>query len=309
MSDAQIDHDGTQVMKVIRLLLVSCGIVLSALARADTLLVVIPESNSLTVEFIEQLRDRRSADSILVHNLALAGTATAPSASLLITLGSRSLQWRLEQGLDTPTIATYVSRSGLTLLGLSTLPDSVQLLLANPQPSRQLRLAALLIPKTLKVGALYSPKHQGQLPEWEQSATALGLNLVSLPLASQKQLGRQLIDLLDSSDVLMALDDPDIYNADNLKSILLSSYTRNKVLIGPSAPFINAGSLSTTYSTPGQMAQSIDKVLGAPWHAGRIRYPQYFSVLSNAQVARSLGFPPPDDDALAERLRQQEVGR
>lgn len=309
MSHVQNDQNGTQVMQVIRLLLIGCGVLLSALVRADTLLVVIPESSSLTAEFIEQLRDKRRGDRILVHNLALAGSATAPSASLLITMGSNSLQWRLQQDLDTPTIAIYVSRSGLTRLGLSTLPDSMQLLLANPQPSRQLKLATLLMPKTVEVGALFSAQHQGQLPEWEQAATALGLNLVSLPLASQEQLGRQLIDLLDSSDVLIALDDPDIYNADNLKTILLSSYTRNKVLIGPSAPFINAGSLSTTYSTPGQMAQSIDEVLGAPWQAGRIRYPQYFSVLSNPQVARSLGFPPPDDDALAERLRQQEVGR
>lgn len=307
MSHEEIDHTGTKAMKHFRLLLFGCCLLLSALVRADTLLVVIPERSSLTDEFIASLREQRSNDDILVHDLA--ASSPAPNASVLITMGSSSLQWWLKQSLDKPTIATYISRSGLTDLALPNLPESTQILLANPAPARQLRLAQLLMPKAVDIGALFSPKHLAQLAEWQTSSNALGVNLVSRPLASQEQLGRQMSELLDRSDILVALDDPTIYNADNLKTILLSSYTRNKVLIGPSAPFINAGSLSTTYSTPEQMARSVDDLLGNPRQAGLISYPRYFSVLSNPQVARSLGFPPPDDDALSERLRQQEVGR
>ncbi|WOD09622.1 hypothetical protein RPW65_11095 [Pseudomonas sp. NyZ704] len=307
MSHEQTNHQGTWAMNRLRLLLIGCCMLACAVARADTLLVVIPEPSSLTEEFVERLREQRRYDDVLVHSLA--SSSSAPDASRVITMGSRSLQWRLDQKHDTPTIATYISRSTLTDLGISPLAKSVQILLANPAPSRQLRLAQLLIPRIENIGALFSQQHQAQLAEWEQSATTLGLNLVSMPLNKQAQLGRQMIDLLDRSDVLVALDDPNIYNADNLKTILLSSYTRNKVLIGPSAPFINAGSLSTTYSTPEQMAQSVDDLLDAPWHGGVISYPRYFSVLSNAQVARSLGFPPPDDDALSSQLRQQEVGQ
>ena len=40
--------------------------------------------------------------------------------------------------------------------------------------------------------------------------------------------------------------------------------------------------------------------------AGAASYPRYFSVLSNAQVARSLGIPLPDDATLARRLAELE---
>lgn len=307
MSHGRNHHTGTEAMSAARLLVACCCLLLSALARAETLLVVIPEPSTLTEEFIQDLRELRSEDEVLVHDLS--APSAVPSASMLITMGSNSLQWRLGQNIDTPTIATYVNSSAVVDLQLADTPDAMQILLANPAPARQLRLAQLLIPKARDIGALFTPEYASQLPAWQLASASLGLNLVTLPLASQDRLGRQMIDLLDRSDVLIAFDDPAIYNADNLKTILLSSYTRNKVLIGPSAPFINAGSLSTTYSTPEQMAQSTHALLNMPWRAGQTSYPRYFSVLSNAQVARSLGFPPPDDEALVERLRQQEVGQ
>ena len=112
--------------------------------------------------------------------------------------------------------------------------------------------------------------------------------------------------MLDTADVLIGLDDPGIYNADNLKTILLTSYSRSKVLIGPSAPFIEAGSLSTTYSTPGDMAHSVALLLQQDQLPGEVTYPAYFSVLSNAQVARSLGLPEPDDETLRHLLTELE---
>lgn len=305
MSHEQIDHTGIKAMRITRLLLIGCCLLLSSLSRAETILVVIPGSSSLTDEFIDQLRAQRSEDRVLVHNLAQ--DAPAPEASVLVTMGSSSMQWRFEQDISTPTIGTYISRSRLSDGQWTPLPAHMQIILANPAPSRQLKLASLLIPRLSAVGALYSPAHQAQVIEWQQAAAAINLDLYSLALENQQQLGRQLTDLLDNSDVLVAIDDPSVYNANNLKAILLSSYTRNKVMIGPSAPFIDAGSLSTTYSTPAQMADSVAARLGQPWRPGSVHYPEHFSVLSNAQVARSLGFPPPDDEALAEQLKQQEL--
>ena len=93
---------------------------------------------------------------------------------------------------------------------------------------------------------------------------------------------------------------------DNLKTILLSSYSRSKVLIGPSAPFIDAGSLTTTYSSPDDMARSTAWLIKQGVPGSGSSYPKHFSVLSNAQVARSLGIPLPDDATLAQRLAELE---
>ena len=119
-------------------------------------------------------------------------------------------------------------------------------------------------------------------------------------------LTRELLRVLEQSDVLIGIDAPTIYNADNLKAILLTSYSRNKVLIGPSAPFIEAGSLSTTYSTAEDMARSVALLLQQGELKSGTSYPAFFSVLSNAQVARSLGLPIPDDVKLSRELTELE---
>lgn len=272
-------------------------------SHAATLLVLIPGQTALTEEFISALANTGD-HRVVVHNPA-EGDAPDIDPDRVITMGVSSLQWWLAQPASTPTIATYVTRSGLAAAGLATPPGHVRLLLANPRPVRQLRLAQLLVPRMRTAGLLHSPGSDAQLSHWQEAATATQTKLNTAELADVGDLARMLVSLLDRSDVLIGIDDPQIYNADNLKTILLTSYTRDRVLIGPSAPFIAAGSLSTSFSSPTEMARSVNYLMDHPASTS-ISYPRYFSVLSNQQVARSMGFPPPDDAALAAELARME---
>jgi len=273
-------------------------------AQAADIAVVLPGETALTGEFVEALRERRPDDHVFVS--LLAPEAALPEADIIITMGQHSLTWRLTQPETTPTVATYVVASTLDSLDAPP-PSFLQLLLASPKPDRQLALARLLLPRLGTVGLLHSPAALAQLGGWRRAAAALELEVVAAEVSETGNLARRVADVLDASDVLVAPDDPAVYNADNLKTILLTSYARNKVLIGPSAPFIAAGSLSTTFSSPEQMADSVDRLLDQAWQPGAIHYPTQFSVLSNRQVARSLGLPLPEDDQLADELRHQEA--
>jgi ABC-type uncharacterized transport system substrate-binding protein len=274
-------------------------------SHAADLLVVVPSQTPLTEEFVSALGKARTGDDIEVRSLT-DSDQTEVDPALVITMGVASLQRRLEQGDRTPIIATYVTRSGLAAAGLTTPPDHVRLLLANPKPVRQLRLAQLLIPRLRTAGLLHSPNSAGQLEAWRNAAESTSLKLNNSQLLELEDLARTLVSLLDRSDVLIGIDEPRIYNADNLKTILLTSYTRDRVLIGPSAPFIAAGSLSTTFSSPSEMAQSVSYLMDQASTAGSTSYPRFFSVLSNQQVARSMGFAPPDDAQLASELARME---
>lgn len=307
MSHELHEQTGNRIMKALRFCLFGWLIICSVAAQADSILVVLPGRSALTDEFVDALRAQRSNDDIVVHQLT-DPLPPAP-ASLVVTLGLRGLEWRLEQPWDTPTIATYVSRSSLNTLPADTFDQNIHVLLANPPPLRQLRLAKLLVPRARSVGLLHSSRYAEQIPEWRQAAAQVSFNLNPRILPNQDSLARQLVELLDQNEVLVAADDPEVYNADNLKTILLTSYTRNKVLIGPSAPFVNAGSLSSTFSSPTQTALSLGRLIDGPWQGNTLSYPHYFSVLSNPQVARSLGFPPPNDQALAAELERQEAGQ
>ncbi|MEH6565416.1 MAG: hypothetical protein V7756_08855 [Halopseudomonas sp.] len=273
----------------------------TASVSARDILVAVPATSSpLITEFAASLRAHLPDEQISVSD---APAPEATNSDLIITLGSERLDWRLQAPLQTPTIALYLNSHALPD---SPLPNYLRVLLANPKPTRQLQLAKRLLPRLRTVGLLYSPAANGLEQEWTAAVETSGLQARSETATRPEHLTRALLQVLERSDVLMGIDDPAIYNADNLKTILLTSYSRNKVLIGPSAPFIEAGSLSTTYSTPQDMARSVAWLLKGREPDDPIAYPAYFSVLSNAQVARSLGLPVPDDAKLARELAELE---
>lgn len=270
-------------------------------AIAGQYAVIMPGTSPLTQQFMASLATALPGDQITALTI---NDAIPDGTDLVITMGRHGLEARLQQNDGLPTLATYVT--GESLLSVPATNNPLHTLLANPKPARQVALAKLLVPGIQRLGILLTEKTQAHLPEWRQAAAQNNTDLVSITVNPQQNLTRRLVDIITDSDILLGTDDSLIYNADNLKTILLTSYSRSKVLIGPSAPFIDAGSLTTTYSTPQDMARSTAWLIkqGAP--ASGSSYPRYFSVLSNAQVARSLGIPLPDDATLAQRLAELE---
>lgn len=292
-------------MKALRLLLACLILVLTIQpARAAQALVVLPTQSSLTTAFVSELQ---AALGTPVEVITTATATLPPEARYryIITMGQDALDWRLRQRAQSRTLATYIT-SEYWHPRSQTAPPWLSALYADPEPARQLQLSRLLAPRLDRAGILLSRDSRWQRARWQAAADQQGITLTIAEVDGPDDLSRQLLGLLGRSDILLGTDDSSIYNADNLKTILLTSYSRNKVLIGPSAPFIDAGSLSTTYSSPQDMARSVAYLLEQGLPPQTTSYPRYFSVLSNAQVARSLGIPLPDDATLARRLAELE---
>lgn len=263
-------------------------------------LIVIPAESQLTREFIAQIADESPLAPFQITTLSEA-TLTS-STERIITLGRDALNWRLEQSSDLPTLALYINRRQVP----DQRPDWLQIMLSSPDPQRQVRLAKALVPRLGNLGLLYTLSSIEQLDEWQAAADSQELQMVTRLWPDDAPVTRPLTELLSASDALIALDDPAIWNADLLKTILLTSYARDRVIIGPAAPFVDAGSLGTTYSTPMDMALSTRHRFSQPWQPGAVFYPTEFSLRTNAQVARSLSLPLPDNAALLDRLKAEE---
>lgn len=291
-------------MKALQALFIGLLMVLCLPARAAQTLVILPGNSTLTSAFISELKTALGEPVDVVTTDAATLRAQAPY-SQIITMGQEALEWRLRQSSRTDTIATYITSEYWHPRRQDARPW-LHILYATPEPTRQLQLSSLLVPRLDRLGILLSPATAWQRDDWLAAAAQMDIELIIAELGRPEDLSRQLLGLLAQSDLLMGTDDKTIYNADNLKTILLTSYSRNKVLIGPSAPFIDAGSLSTTYSTPEDMARSAAWLINRGLPQSGTSYPRFFSVLSNAQVARSLGIPLPDDATLARRLAELE---
>ena len=180
----------------------------------------------------------------------------------------------------------------------------------SPSLSAQLALIRAVLPATNRVGMLVS---NGEDASWlrvfKQYAAEQSIE-VRFQTIDKTRIARQVSELAASTDVLLAQPDTDIYNRETIRFILLAAYRQNKVLIGPSPAFVNAGALATLYAPSSLVAEEV---------AQKIRYflknnklppasrIKSLNVSLNPQVAKSLGLSVPTTTELERLLHLEEL--
>ncbi|WP_248806305.1 ABC transporter substrate-binding protein [Pseudomonas sp. MWU13-2100] len=277
-------------------------------ARSAEVLLTGLEDSPGVQAFTAALAHQRPSDQIRFVPLAqMPDPGRLPPATRLILLDPASLDWRLKDKQGPATLVLRISRLQATQRLGSGPSANLSLLWSDPPLARQLRLIREVMPQARRIGVLYSHDSEFLLRELNQAARPLGLEIVPQRWDDTSD-SRPLQNLLKSSDVLLGLDDPSVYNPRTAKNLLLSSYARQLALIGPNAGFVKAGSLASTYSDQSDWLAILDELLDrAPSSWPGSLYPSRFKVLSNPQVARSLGIEPIDEASLATRLAERET--
>ncbi len=107
-----------------------------------------------------------------------------------------------------------------------------------------------------------------------------------------RSLAPQLKRAIATTDALIATPTAAVFNRSTLRTVLLTAYGYGKPVIGLSKAYVKAGALITAYSTPEQVLREIFENLSESSDEktvqSRVRYPVYFSVVDNMNVARSL---------------------
>lgn len=275
--------------------------------QATEILLTGVEDNPGVQAFTQALRALRPKDNVRFQALAdLPLPGRLPEQTRLILLDPPSLDWRMQDAQGPATLVLRISRLQARQRLNNQLPPRLSLLWSDPPPDRQLRLARMLQPQVKRVGVLYDDHSEFLLNELRQTARPLGLEVVTERWDNIHD-SRPLQKLLKDCDVLLGLDDPDLYNSQTAKNLLLSSYARQLALIGPNAAFVRAGSLASTYSDQSDWLAILDELLDRPpatWP--RTQYPYRFKVASNPQVARSLGIGQINDASVATLLAEGE---
>ncbi|WP_229413273.1 hypothetical protein [Massilia violaceinigra] len=179
---------------------------------------------------------------------------------------------------------------------------SMTAIYAEPAPVDQLRLIELLYKRPVRVAAIVSsntgflkPTLQG-IAEIEHYDPSEDINVV--------------LNRIGKTEVLLAMPDRSVYNTENVRNILLSTYRHNQAVIGFSADMVMAGALATTYSTIEQINAQVADVANEFVVTGELappQFPRYFSTVINEGVARSLDVAV--DDAARNFTRRPPVRR
>lgn len=173
--------------------------------------------------------------------------------------------------------------------------------------TRQLRLIRATMPTRPKVGILLGRESSDYIAALQTAAKEVDLNLNIETVIDDADLLSSLRRLLSNSNVILAVPDAQIYNRNNIPSILLTSYRQQVPLFGFSASYVKAGALAAVYSSPAQISQQVAEIIAnlAPGSGlPAPQYPRYFSLNTNQQVARSLGISIESDNEIQRQLKQ-----
>ena len=297
-------------MKALRGLCLAALLLAGAPAvQALEILVAARENSPALQRFLVGLQAARPADRVRLATTDQlpAEAATLPPDLRLILIGPQLLDWRQRSVDGPPTLVMQVNRvEARQILGRRQ-PLGITLLWSDPPPARQLNLIRLLLPQARHIGVLYSNDSAFLVQELRQAIPDgdLQINAHFWPNTRDP---RVLSRLLDQSDVLLGLDDSQLYNPHTIKTLLLSSYGRRQALIGPTAAFVHAGSLVSSYSDQQDWLATLGTLLdGNPADWPHEHYPTHFKVMGNTRVALSLGIPMPDPHQLELGLQRLEA--
>lgn len=256
-----------------------------------TVTVVQSEDGGAYQDFTNALRN-----ALLSQNIPLAVTGVnkvIPNSGLVIAVGMKAAE--TVAASDAPFVLNVlVPKAGYENL-LRNFPHragshTFSAIYLDQPVSRQVHLIAAILPGRHSVGLLYSRPPE-ELEQIRQEIGKRGLRLREKAVGTQS-VAEALQELLQDSDMLLALPDSAIYNSSSIRNILLATYRSSVPLIGFSSAFVKAGALCAAFSAPEQIAAQVASLIrqfGETRLLPAAQYPQEFEVMVNEQVVRSLG--------------------
>ena len=205
---------------------------------------------------------------------------------LYVAIGPTALRDAISRRCDCVVISAFTSSQVWRSL-TSKLPPSraarYTAVYAEPAPADQLRLATLLYGRPARVGAILGRDTTFLRPTLEAE--------VDVQFLVPGDDINHTLNRMTRAEALLALPDGDVYNPENVRNILLSTYRRKQGVIGFSADMVKVGALATTYSEIEDINAQVAEIAANYVATGELappQFPHYFRTVVNEGVARSL---------------------
>lgn len=285
-------------------------------ARANTLVIVNSASGAAYAELAEAVRAELGRNSgVKVQVEELSPTADQPrlpdDTFMVLAVGVQAMQ-HYGRNADPrhPVLSVLVPSSAFNALPASVRSGRRMSALFLDQPlQRQLDLIKVVLPAATTLGVVFGPSTQGQFEALRTIVASRGLALVREVAMRDTELYPALQSVLSASDVFLPLPDPQIINVATAQNVLLTSFRFRVPVVGYSSAYVRAGALAAVHSTTRQIGQEAAQIARQVLRTTLLppaKYPRYFSVAVNRQLAASLGLDPPADGVILQRLQSPE---
>jgi hypothetical protein len=245
--------------------------------------IVTADDSALTQRIAEDLYKR------LVPIFSAFRTELAQRRRMLfVAIGPAALREVASKRCDCVVISAFTSsqvyRAIMTKAAHGAHPVASTAVYAEPAPTDQLRLAALLYRRPVRVAAILGADTSFLRAALEADSVAV------LDAGNGEDINR-LLNQIAQTDLLLALPDSTVYSTESIRNILLSTYRHKQGVIGFSGDMVKAGALATTYSEVEDIDAQVAEIASAYVAGGELappQFPRYFRTIVNEGVARSL---------------------
>jgi len=215
---------------------------------------------------------------------------------LILTIGSSATYAIAERVSDVPVVFSLVLPSS----GVDSLQDLKEAhgnltgaSMEIPLETQFQRMKTVL-PDVRKVGVLYNPQVTGPMMEnASQLAESLGLELILMPVGSEKEVVERLDSLALQADALWSVADSTVFSPNGLRQILLATLRNRIPFVGLSPAFVKAGALlafSVDYEDVGRQSgeQALRILSGETPAAVPITVPRSVALSLNMNTAKQI---------------------
>lgn len=210
---------------------------------------------------------------------------------LVVAAGMKATESALSD-YEVPLLSMMITRANFEMLRERLFAQSahrapMSAIYLDQSWDRQFNFIKAALPAHSVVGMLYSPEAHITLPRLPR-----GMSINAQSVRSSELLFSTLENILNNSEVLLVIPDSEIYSANNMRNILLTSYRYKIPMVGISQAYVNAGALCAIFSTPEQFGLQAAQALSVYAKDRQLPDPQYselYSIAVNQQVAHSMG--------------------
>jgi ABC-type uncharacterized transport system substrate-binding protein len=259
---------------------------LAAVRERRDFAIVVSDDGETTRKVLADLRRRFPRAQISDAKAAVARKA------LVLAIGAGALRAVMAEGGEAPVISVFTSsqvyHSIMEAAGDHRPPSTA--IYAEPAPAAQFRLINMLFKRPVRTTVVLGTR-TSFLEAFLQRAAASVNVPVAIETYGQNDSINRILSRTSDAPAILAIPDSSVYNSDNLRTVLLTTYRNGQAVIGFSVALVRAGALATTYSDVEDIGAQLEEVVDQYSAGARLpepQFPRYFRTVINEDVARSL---------------------
>jgi ABC-type uncharacterized transport system substrate-binding protein len=229
---------------------------------------------------------------------------------LIISIGSQTTKFLLEADINTPVLSLLIPRHIAHTLR-SDHPNKNWSSLYIDQPLlRQFHIITAVLGPGKNTGVLLGPYTIDLKENLHKESAKTSHKIKVMEVTSTDMLTPALMSLSHTTDVLLTIPDPVVYNKNTIRSFLSLAYRKKIPIIGFSQAYVKAGAIAALYSKPQQIAKQASDISKYFLNKGKFSskrfYPEDFSVALNKNIARSLGIKLLPEETIIKLIKKAE---